>query len=141
MSRQYSIIPSNTYAIQDFTHLEQGLDELLDDYLHSVSDLLSKIHHTSDMSWISVEDTNHYAVVYGLKCRKLKDSMAGHKSAQWKMMDECFIDIINISVGYEYAKGYCRAKFSILDASGINEIKTIKKTGPHYRCRGTHLQC
>ena len=42
LSMQYSIIPSDTHAAQAFTQLEQGPDELLDDYLHCVSDLLSK---------------------------------------------------------------------------------------------------
>ena len=37
LSMQYSIIPSNTHATQVFTCLEQGMDELLDDYLHHVS--------------------------------------------------------------------------------------------------------
>ena len=68
---QYYIIPSDNHATQALNHLEQGPDELLDDYIHHVSDL-SKIYHTSDMSRISVEGTNHYAVVYGLNCRKLK---------------------------------------------------------------------
>ena len=39
----------------------------------------AKVYHTSDMSSILVESTNHYAAVYGLNCRKLKDSIAGHQ--------------------------------------------------------------
>ena len=62
LSMQYSIIPSDTHATQAFIHLEKGPDELFDD----LSDLLSKIYHTSDMSRISAEGTNHYTVVYGL---------------------------------------------------------------------------
>ena len=42
---QHSVIPSNTHATQAFTQLEQGPDELLDDYLHCVSEL-SKIYTT-----------------------------------------------------------------------------------------------
>ena len=68
---QYSIIPFNTHASQAFTHLEQDPDELLDDYLHHVRELLSKIYHTSDRSGISVEGTDHYATVYGLNCRNI----------------------------------------------------------------------
>ena len=49
---QYSIIPSDTHGTQASTHLEQGSDELLNDYLHCVSELLSKIYHISDMSRI-----------------------------------------------------------------------------------------
>ena len=79
LSMQYSIIPSDTQTFQAFSYLEQGPDELLDDYLHCAGDLLSNIYHTSDMSRISAEGTNHYAVVYGLNCWKLKDSVAGHK--------------------------------------------------------------
>ena len=83
---QYSNIPSDSHATQAFTQLEQGMDELLNDYLHHASELLSKIYHTSDMSSISAEGTSHYAIVYGLNCRKLKDIMAGHQNVQWKMM-------------------------------------------------------
>ena len=98
---QYSFIPSDTHTTQAFTHLEQGLDEFLDNYLHCVSELLSKIHNTPNISRISAEGTNHFAIVYGLNCSKLKDSMAGHRSAKWKMMEECFRDIHNIGMGYE----------------------------------------
>ena len=77
-SMHHFIIPSNTHATQAFTQLEHGLDELLSDYLQHVSDLLSKIYHTSDMFKVSAEGTNHYAVVYGLNCRKLKDNIVGH---------------------------------------------------------------
>ena len=81
-----------------------------------------------------------YAVVYCLNCRKLKDSLR-HRSAQWKIILECFRDICNIGVGYEWAKGYYRAKIRMSDASGINEIKAVKKTGLCYKCGGSHLQC
>ena len=63
LSMQYSIILSDIHATQASTQLEQGPEELLDNYLHCVSELLSKIFHTYDMSSISVEGTNHYAVV------------------------------------------------------------------------------
>ena len=105
-----------------------------------MSDLLSKTYHTSDMSRISVEGTNHYAVVYSYNCRKLKDSVAGHWSAQWKNMEECIRNICNISVGHEQTIGYCTAEFIMSDASGVNEIKAVKMTGWCYRCRGQHLQ-
>ena len=98
------------------------------------------MYHTSDMPRVSAEGTIHYAVVYGLNCRKLKDSMAGHRHALWKMMEECFRDICNIDVGYQEAKDYYRAKFGMLDASDINEVKAVEKTGLHYKCRGPHLQ-
>ena len=101
LSMQYSIIPSNTQGTQALNHLEQGPDVLLDDYLHHAGKLLSKIYHTFDMSRISAEGTNHYAVVYGRNCRKLKDSMMGHQSKQSKTMEECFRNICNVGVGYE----------------------------------------
>ena len=78
LSMQHSIISSDTHATEAFTQITQGLVELFDDYLHHVSELLWKIYHTSDMSRFSVEGTNHYAVVYGLNCRKLKDCMVAH---------------------------------------------------------------
>ena len=62
-----------------------GLNKLPDNYLHSASELLSKIYHTSEISSISAESTNHYVVVYGLICRKLKDNITGHQkhSERW----------------------------------------------------------
>ena len=98
---QYSIISLDTHAIQPFTHLEQGPGELLVKNLHHVNDLLLKIYYISDMSRISAKGTNYFAVAYGLNCRNLNDSVAGHRCAQWKMIEECFRDIHNIGVGYE----------------------------------------
>ena len=60
---------------------------------------LSKVHHISDMSQISAEGLNHYAVVCGLNNRKLKESIAGHQSAQWKSKADCFRDIHIIGTG------------------------------------------
>ena len=79
---QYSLNLLHTHTTQAFTHLEQGPDELIDDYLHHVSDPILKIYHTPDMSRISAEGTNHYVVVYGMSGRKLRDSVGGCKSAQ-----------------------------------------------------------
>ena len=118
LSMPYSIIPSDTHATKAFIHLEQGPDEPLDDYLQCVSELLLKIYHTSDMSRISVEVTNHYAVIYDLNCRKLKDSMAGHRNAQWKMIEECFRDILSISAG----KNKLRAIAELTAASQIHQV-------------------
>ena len=98
---QYPVTPSDIHATQAFTQLEQGLNEVLDDYLHHVSELLSKTYFASDMSSILVEGTKHYAVVYGFNCRELKDSTVGHWSVQQKMMEECFRDINNINAEYE----------------------------------------
>ena len=92
------------------------------------------------MSRISSEGTNYYAVVYGLNCRKLKDNMTGHRGTQWKIMEECLKDIHNIGMGYELAKGYCRAELGIQDTSGINEIKPVKKTDLCFKCGGPHFQ-
>ena len=47
-------------------------------YLHCDSQLLSKIHHTTDMSQIPVERLNHYTVAYGLNSTKLKDKVVTH---------------------------------------------------------------
>ena len=69
--------------------------------------LLKKIYDTSDMSALSTEGTKNYAVVCGLNCRKLKDNIAGHKSAQWKVMEEYIRDVCNIDAGYESDKGSC----------------------------------
>ena len=122
------------------SQLEQDPDELLDNYLHCVSELLPKMYHTSDMSSISAMGTNHYAVVYGLNCRKLKDSISGHWSVQWMTMEECFRDICNIGAGYERVKGYCRADFNTPEASTITEVKTLREPGMLYKWRGPHFQ-
>ena len=68
-------------------------------YLHYTSELFSNIYHTSDMSRISAEGLNHYKVVFGLHCRRLKDSVMGHQSVQWKMMEDFFRDICNMALG------------------------------------------
>ena len=95
--------PCNTLSF-NLILMQPSPDELLDDYLHHVSELLSIMYHTSDMSRISDECTQNYSVVYSLSCRKLKGGMAGHRSTQWKMMEECFRDIYNIGHGYKWAK-------------------------------------
>ena len=104
-----------------------------------MNELLSNIYHGSDMSRISLEDLDHYAMVNGLNCSKLKDSITGHRSKQWKMM-ECFRDIHNIGTGYESAKGYCRAEFNTPDAPCTAEAKTMQKAGPCYICGGPYFQ-
>ena len=60
------------------------------------------------MSRILAKGFNHYAVVYDLTCRMLKDNIMGHLSAPWKMMEECFIGICNIG-------------------GGINELRAIEE--------------
>ena len=129
LSKQYSGILPESHETPAFTHLEQGLDELLDDHLHFISKLQSEIYHTSDMSSILVEGTNHYAVFNGLNCRKLEDSISEHQSVQWRMMEECLRDIPNINAGYEKTNHYYRAKFNTPDTSRTVEIKTMQKTG------------
>ena len=79
---QYPVIPSDNHATQVFTQLEQGPDELLDDFPHCASHLLSKLNNNFDMSSISVKGTHHYAVVYCLNFRNLKDSIMGDWNAQ-----------------------------------------------------------
>ena len=90
---QYSVILSDTHVTQAFTWLEQGPDELLGDYLHHATELLSKIYHTSDMSSISAEGTSHYVVVNGLNCRKLNNTILGHWSTQWRMIEESVLSM------------------------------------------------
>ena len=112
LSMQYLLIPYDSHATQAVAQLEQGPHELLDMYLDHASELLSKIYHTSDMSRILAEGLSHYTVVYCLNCRRLKGSVVGHPSTQWKMMEDCFRDIHNIGAGYEKAKGNCRAEYN-----------------------------
>ena len=59
---------------------------------------------------------------------------------QSKMIEDGFRDICNIGIGYERAKGYCRAEFNTLDASCITDAKTMKKLGWYYKCRAPHFQ-
>ena len=92
------------------------------------------MYHTLDMSRILTEGLNHYTVVYGLNCGRLKDSVVGHQSTQWKIMEDCFRDICNIGAGCERAKGYCRAKFNTPEASMITKVKIMKEPGSCYNC-------
>ena len=78
---QYSTIPFDSQATQVFDQLGQGPDELFDIHLHCTSEPLSQIYHTSDLSRILEEGLNHYTNVYGLNCRRLRDSVVGHWSA------------------------------------------------------------
>ena len=75
---QYPVIPSDSHATQAFIRFKQGPAELLDEYLNCVSELLSELYHTSDMSRILVQGLNHYTVMYSLNCRNLKDIVVGH---------------------------------------------------------------
>ena len=45
-------------------------------------------------------------MVYGLNCRRLKESIVGHQSVQWKTMEDCSRNICNIGAWYDRAKGY-----------------------------------
>ena len=56
------------------------------------------------------------------------------------MIEDCLGDIHNIVSWYERAKGYCRAKFNTLDVSCIVLVKTMKKSGKCYKCRGPLFQ-
>ena len=60
---------------------------------------MSKIYHTFDMSSISVEGSTHYTVVYGLNCRKQKDSVMGHWGVQWRTVEECFRGVVILAQG------------------------------------------
>ena len=137
---QYSAILFDSHATKALAQLEKGLDELLNMYLVHTSEHLSNIYYTSDMSRISGDGLNHYTVVYGLNYRRLKDSVVGHHSTQWKMMEDCSRDICNIDAEYERAKGYYRAKLNTQEASMITEVKTTKQPGPCYKFRGPHSQ-
>ena len=103
LSILYSAILYDSHVTQAFSKLEQGPDEFLDMYLCHTSDFLSELYHTSNMSKILAGGLKHYAVVFGLDCRRLKDSVVGHQSMQWKMIEDCFRDICNFGAGYEKA--------------------------------------
>ena len=113
----------DSHATQAFTKLEQGQDELLGVYLYHASKLLSKAYQILDLSKILAEGLNHYTVVYGLNCRRLKDSVVRHQSAQWKMMEDFFRDICNNGAWYERTKGYCRAEYNTPEASMVTDVK------------------
>ena len=84
LSMQYSAIPFDSHSTQAFAQLEQGLDDLLDMYLHHANELLSKICYTSDMSRNLAEGLIHYTVVYGLNCRRLKTVLWNTKACNEK---------------------------------------------------------
>ena len=120
LSRKYSSISFDSHATKAFPCLQQGPDELFKMYLHCASDLLSKIHHTSDMSWISVEGLNCSTMVYDLTFRKLRESLVGHQSMLWRSMEDCFIDICEFGTDYKRATAYGRAEFDTQEASTVN---------------------
>ena len=60
--RLYSTIPFNSHTTQAFACLQQSPSELLEMHLHGASELLSKIHHMTDMSLVTVEGLNHYTI-------------------------------------------------------------------------------
>ena len=72
------------------------------------------------MSQISAAGLNHYTVVNGLDSRKLRESVVGHRSVQWRSMEDCFRDICASGAGHERAKDYGRVEFDALQASPIN---------------------
>ena len=76
--RQYSTILLNSHGILAFAHLQQGSDELLEMYILCASELLLKIHHTTNMFLIPAEGLNHYTMVYDLNPNTLKNKVAGH---------------------------------------------------------------
>ena len=49
----------NAHAINAYDNLHQGSDESTSAYLYRVQDILEHIHHTNDMTSISVIGTNH----------------------------------------------------------------------------------
>ena len=123
-----------------FSHLQQCPEELLEMYLYCASELLSKMHHTADRFQISVKGLNHYTVVYGLKCRNVKDSDAGHQSMHWMLLEDCFKHICAFCVGYKRVRCYGRAGFNAKKSSTINKIKSTKDPGPCFRCKRHHAQ-
>ena len=84
VARQYSSIPFNSRTTKVFAHSQEGPDELFEMYLHHEGELLLKIHHTANMSLVSVQGMSHYTEVYGLNSRKSRESVVGHRSAQWR---------------------------------------------------------
>ena len=140
-SRQYSLIPFNSYAIQAFAHLQQGPDELLHMYLHHASEIVLKIHHTSDMSQISVKDLNHYPAVCGLNCRKLKKKCCGTLECTLEVNGKIASEMsVIFGADDKRAKGYCRAESNAQEASTLNEVKPTKDPGPCFRSSGPHFQ-
>ena len=113
--------------------------ELLEMYLHHASELLLKIHHMTDMALIPTEVLNHDTIVYGLNSTKLKDKVAGHQSAYWETMEDCFSDIHAFGNGYERAKGYSKVEFDAPGAQAVNEVKSSKEPGPCFKCDGPHF--
>ena len=66
--------------------------------------------------------------------RKLRESITGHLSAQWRSIKDCFRAICSFGVGLKRAKGYDR------EASTVNEVKSNKNPGPHFKCSGFYFQ-
>ena len=102
--------------------------------------ILSNICHITDMYQILAEGVIHYTVVYGLNAIKLKDKVAGHQSAYWNTMKDCFCDICTFSGGQERAKGYSRADFYVSGPPAIYKVKSTEELGLCFKCSGPHFQ-
>ena len=113
---------------------------LLDMYLHHASELILKIHHTSDLPQILLKGLNHYTIVYGLDSRKIRKSIVGHWNVQWRSMEDYFRDIHAFGAGYERAKGCGRAEYNFPEASTNNDVMSKKDPGPCFKCSGPHFQ-
>ena len=108
-------------------------------YYHCASELLSKVHHVTDISQIPGEGLNHYTMVYGLDSHKLKDKAVGYQSTHWSMMENCCSNIHAVGARYERAKGYSLTNFHTADVP-INDIKSTKEPEPCFKCGGLHSQ-
>ena len=84
LSMQYSAIPFDSHEPSLLPNWNKtGMNSLTSICATQVG-LCQKITIHSDISSTLMEGLNHYTVVYGLNCRRLKDSVAGHWNMQWK---------------------------------------------------------
>ena len=76
LTSNYSKIPYDAHAINVYDMLQQGNDESTKVYLHRAQDILECIHHTNNMTSISVIGTNHAKTLTGLKDGRLLNKLA-----------------------------------------------------------------
>ena len=120
----YSEIPHDTHSINTYDTFQQGTDESTDSYLHRAHDILEHIHHTNDMSSISVIHTNQVKILTGLKDGKLCNKLAESKAKKWTTMAQVLQDIAEMALNFERSRGYLLPSFEVNHTLAYNNCNS-----------------
>ena len=101
LTTNYSEIPYDTHAINAYDNLHHGSNESTSAYLHRAQDILRHIHHTTDMTSISVIGTNHAKILTGLKYSRLQNKLAKSKAKKWTTMPQVLQDVADMAIDFK----------------------------------------